>query len=63
VGNGSDWSKNDKFRSSLLLEKYDVHRVVDIDWSITVHPAKYQVVTQFIQTMNGDDFINAEQEN
>ena len=63
--------KNDKCCSS-LLEKYlhmylydegEVRRVVDVVWSTTSRPAKYQVVTQFIEVLNADDLINAEQEN
>jgi len=63
--------KNDKCCSS-LLEKYlhmylydegEVCRVVDVVWSTTSRPAKYQVVTQFIEMLNADDLINAEQEN
>jgi len=40
-----------------------VRRVVDVVWSTTSRPAKYQVVTQFIEMLNADDLINAEQEN
>ncbi len=63
--------KNDKCCCS-LLEKYlhmylydegEVRRVVDVVWSTTSRPAKYQVVTQFIEVLNADDLINAEQEN
>jgi len=41
----------------------EVRRVVDVEWPTTVRPAKYQVVTQFIETVHADDLINAEQEN
>ena len=53
--------KNDKCLYS-LLEKYmhiylydegEVRRVVDVVWS-TSRPAKYQVVTQFIEMINVD---------
>ena len=63
--------KNDKC-CSFLLEKYlhmylydegEVRRVVDVVWSTTSRPAKYQVVTQFIETINADDLINADQGN
>ena len=63
--------KNDKCCSS-LLEKYlhmylydegEVRCVVDVEWSTTSRPAKYQVITQFIEALNADDLINAEQEN
>ena len=63
--------KNDKCRDS-LLEKYmhvylydegEVRRVIDAVWATTSRPAKYQVVTQFIETINADDLINADQEN
>ena len=59
--------KNVKCRSS-LLEKYmhmylydvdEVRRVVEVKWSTTTRPAIYQVVTQFIETVNADDLINA----
>lgn len=63
--------KNDKCRDS-LFEKYmhlylydegEVRRVVDVVWATTSRPAKYQVVTQFIETINADDLINADQDN
>ena len=63
--------KNDKCRDS-LLEKYmhmylydegEVRRVIDTVWATTSRPAKYQVVTQFIETINADDLINADQDN
>jgi hypothetical protein len=63
--------KNDKCRDS-LLEKYmhmylydegEVRRVIDAVWATTSRPAKYQVVTQFIETINADDLINAYQDN
>ena len=53
--------KNDKCKSS-LLEKYmymylydegEVRRVSDVIWS-TTQPAKYQVVTQFIEMIDAD---------
>ena len=45
-----------------FYNKDDVRRVVDVAWSTTVRPAKYQVVTQSIETVNADDLINTEQE-
>ena len=64
--------KNVKCRSS-LLQKYmhmylydvdEVRLVVDVEWPTTTLPAIYQVVTQFIETVNSDhDLINAEKEN
>ena len=63
--------KNVKCRDS-LFEKYmhmylydegEVRRVVDVVWATTSRPAKYQVVTQFIETINADDLINADQDN
>ena len=63
--------KNDKCRNS-LLEKYihmylydegEVRRVVDVLWATTSRPAKYQVVIQFIEMINADEIINADQEN
>ncbi len=53
--------KNDKCKSS-LLEKYmymylydegEVRRVSDVIWS-TTRPAKYQVVTEFIEMIDAD---------
>ena len=46
-----------------LYDEGEVRRVVDVVWSTTSRPAKYQVVTQFIEVLNADDLINAEQEN
>ena len=65
--------KNDKCRYSLLqkylhMYLYDegrVRRVVDVVWSIISRPAKYQVVTQFMQMnlmVNVDDLVDHEQE-
>ena len=38
-------------------------KVIDVVWSTTSRPAKYQVVTQFIEVLDADDLISAEQEN
>jgi len=46
-----------------LYDEGEVRRVVDVVWLTTSRPAKYQVVTQLIETVNADDLINAEQEN
>ena len=46
-----------------LYDEGEVRRVVDVVWATTSRPAKYQVVTQFIETINADDFINADQDN
>ena len=46
-----------------LYDEGEVRRVVDVVWSTTSRPAKRQVVTQFIEALNADDLINAEQEN
>ena len=47
-----------------LYDEGEVRRVVDIVWATTSpRPAKYQVVTQFIETINADDLINADQDN
>ena len=43
-----------------LYDEGEVRRVVDVVWTTTSRPAKYQVVTQFIETINVDDLINAE---
>ena len=46
-----------------LYDEDEVRLVVDIAWATTSRPAKYQVVTQFIETINADDLINADQDN
>ena len=55
--------KNDKYMHMYLYDEGEVRRVVDIVWATTSRPAKYQVVTQFIETINADDLINADQDN
>ena len=46
-----------------LYVEGEVRRVVDVVWATTSRPAKYQVVTQFIETIIEDDLINSDQEN
>ena len=46
-----------------LYDEGEVHRVVDVVWATTSRPAKYQVVTQYIEIINADDLINADQDN
>ena len=46
-----------------FYDEGDGRRVVDVVWSTTSRPAKYQIVTQFIETVNADDLMNAVQEN
>ena len=47
-----------------LYDEGEVRRGVDVVvWSTTSRPAKYQVVTQFIEMLSADDLINDEQEN
>ena len=41
----------------------EVRHIVDVVWATTSRPAKCQVVTQFIATINADDLINADQDN
>ena len=46
-----------------LYDEGEVRCVVDVVWTTTSRPAKYQVVTQFIETINVDDLINTDQDN
>ena len=49
-----------------LYDEGEVRRVVDVVmgvWATTSRPAKYQVITQFIEMLNADDLINADVEN
>jgi hypothetical protein len=48
-----------------LYDEGEVRRVVDVIWSATSHPAKYQASchTFLIETVNVVNLINAEQEN
>ena len=47
-----------------LYDEGEVRRVVDVLWATTSRPTKYQVITQFIETIKAeDDLINADQEN
>ena len=46
-----------------LYDEGEVRHVVGVVWSTTSRQAKYQVVTQFIETTNADDLIIADQEN
>jgi hypothetical protein len=46
-----------------LYDEGEVRCVVDVVWATTSRPAKYQVVTQFIETVNANDLINADPDN